>query len=232
MDFQQEVGGVFYVYLHRRNDTGKVFYVGKGKGNRAWHTHGRNPYWNNVANKHGRSVKVLFDGLSEDEAYQAEIDVINELRYMGEPLVNMNKGGDGNKGMTVEVRAKIGAASRNRAPDSEETRRKKSESNKDRVFTEEHRRKLSENNKMKDPEVSRRQREARRKTMDANPEKYTGVNASRSDKGIYKFRNRKTGEVYIGNIFDFSETFSLNRANVKTIVSGKCKYTADWEMYY
>lgn len=227
----QPENNAFYVYLHRRNDTNKVFYVGKGKGSRAWHTKGRNPYWNNVANKHGCSVEVLFGGLSEDEAYQTEIDVINELRYMGEPLVNMNKGGDGNKGMTAEVRAKIGEASRNRAPDSEETKRKKSESNKNRVFTEEHRRKLSENNKMRDLSVVKKVVEARRKTIQANPERYKGVNVGGADKTIYTFRNRYTGELFTGNIFDFSESFGLNRNNVRTITKGQCAYTGDWEMY-
>lgn len=32
----QSENNAFYVYLHRRNDTGKVFYVGKGKDILAW----------------------------------------------------------------------------------------------------------------------------------------------------------------------------------------------------
>ena len=47
----------FYTYFHTRNDTGKVFYVGKGKGRRA-HEPGRNPHWKNIVAKHGCEIKL------------------------------------------------------------------------------------------------------------------------------------------------------------------------------
>jgi hypothetical protein len=89
----------YYVYLHKRVTDGKVFYVGKGSGNRLVETYGRNPHWKNVAKKHGWTHEILFSGLTEDEAFSAEIDVIAELEYFGEPLTNMTKGGDGVKGL-------------------------------------------------------------------------------------------------------------------------------------
>lgn len=84
---------------------------------------------------------------------------------------------------------------------------------------------------MRDLSVVKKVVESRRKTVQANPERYSGINASRSDKSIYTFRNRYTGELFTGNIFDFSESFGLNRNNVKTITKGQCAYTGDWEMY-
>lgn len=85
----------FYVYLHRRATDNKVFYVGKGCGRRAWTQHNRSTYWKNVANKHGLVVEIVFDNLSEEDAFQCEIDAILEFKYMGEPLVNLTKGGPG-----------------------------------------------------------------------------------------------------------------------------------------
>ena len=67
---------IFYVYLHRRKTDNKVFYVGKGKNRRAWCTDKRNKHWNNVVDKHGFNVDIVFEGLSEQEAFQIEKDTI------------------------------------------------------------------------------------------------------------------------------------------------------------
>ena len=85
---------VFYVYLHRRKTDNKVFYVGKGKNGRAWHFYNRNGYWNNVKSKHGITVEIVFDNLSEEESLAAEKDTILELTYFGHPLTNLTSGGE------------------------------------------------------------------------------------------------------------------------------------------
>ena len=89
---------IFYVYLHRRLTDNKVFYVGKGKNRRAWSKDKRNFHWNNVVSKHDYSVEIVFDGLSEDEAFQIEKDTILEMRYFGYDLTNMTNGGEGSSG--------------------------------------------------------------------------------------------------------------------------------------
>lgn len=89
---------IFYVYLHRRKTDNKVFYVGKGKGNRAYSSSNRNKYWCNTKNKHGLNVEIIFDNLSEKEAFQVEIDTIMELKYFDHPLTNMTEGGEGLSG--------------------------------------------------------------------------------------------------------------------------------------
>jgi len=92
----------FYVYVHRKATTGEIFYVGKGKGKRAYDLseYGRayNPYYWRVAKKYGVSVEIIETGLQEWYALELEIDLI---AYYGRcdlglgPLVNLTDGGDG-----------------------------------------------------------------------------------------------------------------------------------------
>ena len=54
----------FYVYLHKKKTNGEVFYIGKGRGARAWHKHSRNKFWKSVVEKHGHIVELVFEGLT------------------------------------------------------------------------------------------------------------------------------------------------------------------------
>lgn len=88
-----------YVYIHRKSSDGSPFYVGKGSGKRAWFSKaGRSRYWNNVASKHGVTVEIYKDNLSERDALELEVILIKELRDKGESLVNLTDGGDGVNG--------------------------------------------------------------------------------------------------------------------------------------
>ena len=89
----------FYVYLHRRLSDNFVFYVGKGCGYRAWVTTGRSKHWENVVNKHGYIVEIVFDDLDEKTAYSCEEDAIKEFKYFGALLVNIATGGEGPVGV-------------------------------------------------------------------------------------------------------------------------------------
>lgn len=82
----------YYVYQHRRLDTGEVFYVGKGCDQRAWSVEGRNHLWRKMAADCGRSVEILRVGLSEREALKMEASLITELRASGVQLANMQGG--------------------------------------------------------------------------------------------------------------------------------------------
>lgn len=83
-----------YIYLHRRNDTGEVFYVGKGSGKRAYKKDRRNAHWHAVVNKAGYTVEIIAKGLTDEEAYWVE-PLLIEAHGGVENLTNQTKGGDG-----------------------------------------------------------------------------------------------------------------------------------------
>lgn len=153
----------FYVYQHRRKDTGEVFYIGKGcrsTSDRSVSIKGRNRHWHNVVNKHGYSVEIICDGLDERTAFELETWLISyhgRLDVGTGPLVNMTDGGEGESGrvFSLATRAKISAANINRSRDliariadatrnpSAETRARMGSKNLGRMLSEDHRAKIS-----------------------------------------------------------------------------------------
>ena len=135
----------FYVYEHWRPDKDVCFYVGKGKGKRAWDM-------KNMRNRHHKAitskltslgfavdVRIVASCLSAEAAYAMEISRI--AFYGQDNLANMTKGGEGLLNPSVEVRqkmavaikkamsnpelrARLSAAAKNRKPASDETRKK------------------------------------------------------------------------------------------------------------
>lgn len=131
----------FYIYFHVEEDTGKVFYVGKGQGERAYSMHPRNPLWENVKTKHGCKVEIFMKNLEEDEAYAAEIVWISKLgrRDLGTGnLTNLTNGGNGwdtesatkcaistNKKRTAEERSRTASLIWSKLSDEEKTAKAK-----------------------------------------------------------------------------------------------------------
>ena len=83
----------YYVYLHRKKTDDSVFYVGKGKGNRAHSKGSRNDHWNNIVNKYGYYVEFVKTGLTHEDALGLEKKVIE--KYGLDNLCNMTPGGEG-----------------------------------------------------------------------------------------------------------------------------------------
>ena len=100
----------FYVYLHRKKTTGEVFYVGKGKGRRAWQHSDRSDYWKKVAKKHGYFVELVQNNILEWYAFELERELIS---YYGREdlnegtLVNFTDGGEGLSGYFHSPERKI-----------------------------------------------------------------------------------------------------------------------------
>jgi hypothetical protein len=131
----------YYVYLHIREDTHSVFYVGKGKGSRAYYFDKRGHYYKNVRNKlrrMGFQIIVQFIGtnLSERESFDLEIATIAKLKDQGIRLVNQTNGGEGASGRTGKRHPLFGK------PISDYHRQRLREVFKDRQFSEETRKKI------------------------------------------------------------------------------------------
>lgn len=85
----------YYVYIHRRGDNNEVFYVGKGRGARAKSKANRNTWWNNINNKCGFTVEYSETDMSEESAWDLEIELIKFYRENGHKLCNISSGGEG-----------------------------------------------------------------------------------------------------------------------------------------
>lgn len=116
----------FYVYIHVRRTDGKVFYVGKGSGRRAWSSSGRNRHWIAVRNRHGFYAYIIKDGLAEHEAYQGESELI---QFFGlEKLATYTSGGPGISGYRHTDAAKKSMAEKRRGKEmSQDARMRMSE---------------------------------------------------------------------------------------------------------
>jgi len=85
--------GDFYVYVHRDNE-GRIFYVGKGRGDRAW-SKDHHPVWYQYVDSRCRGqyiVQIVSYHETEDEALSVESGYI--AKY-GQQLVNWQNSGRG-----------------------------------------------------------------------------------------------------------------------------------------
>lgn len=94
-----EVKNISYVYEHWRTDRQECFYVGKGKGRRAYTMARRNRHHQAIVAKLHRTgyaveIKIVASGLSDEEAFYLEIERISFWKEMGADLTNMTNGGD------------------------------------------------------------------------------------------------------------------------------------------
>ncbi len=119
-----------YVYMHRRADTGGVFYVGLGSGYnyaRARTLSSRNAHWTAVNTKHGRTVEIVSDNLTAEEAAAIEFLAIFRLRRKGVKLTNMAHGGSiGRLGAKWTDAERASRLSRHRSPRSDEWKAERS----------------------------------------------------------------------------------------------------------
>lgn len=229
---------IFYVYLHRRKTDNKVFYVGKGKNNRANDRNSRSQWWKSVVDKHDLTVEIVFDNLSEEDAFQCEKDTILEFRYFGHPLVNMTDGGEGLSGhkQTAETIQKRVAKTtgKKRTP---EQRKKISDANKGKrrssatcLAMSDSRRGQKQSPdavaKRADSNTGKKRTEAQKATMKSAAkaqaernnlsEKSKGLNNPSADRNIYIFVHTVSKDEFIGTRVDFSSysgipTSTLNR---------------------
>jgi hypothetical protein len=122
------------VYRHIRLDKNEPFYIGIGeKESRAYSKHGRNEFWNKIIKKTNYKVDILFDDLTWEEAQEKEKEFISIYgrRDLGTGiLVNLTDGGE-NPPKMFGHKFNLGRKQ------SQQTRKKRSESLMGRTFSEE-----------------------------------------------------------------------------------------------
>ena len=99
----------FYTYAYLR-ENGTPYYIGKGRGYRAWDPHTRC-----AARRPTDPSRIIFlkKNLSEEEAFCHEkymIAVLGRMDLGTGILRNMTDGGEGSRGFSEETRAKMKAA--------------------------------------------------------------------------------------------------------------------------
>lgn len=190
----------FYIYTHKRQSDGIVFYVGKGRGRRAYYFHERNDHWQKTFKKHGCNVDIAASGLSECEAFELEKILI--AKFQSDKLCNKTIGGEGVSGYKF----------------TEEQKKRLSESHKGHVATDEARAKISDAKKgRKNPPHVRKLHsermkgntlgslrtitpELREKIRDANK----GEKSHIADKNIYRFKH-VDGRLFQGTRYELKE---------------------------
>lgn len=85
----------FYVYEHYANNENLPFYVGKGLKARPYAKKSRNRRWNSIVKKYGRTVKIVFENLTNEEALSQERKLIEKYKKLGGCRANFTLGGSG-----------------------------------------------------------------------------------------------------------------------------------------
>lgn len=102
------------MYIHRKRDSHKIFYVGIGSKKRAYDFYrSRNKVWSGIVRRTGEPfVEIVFSGLTWEQACRKEMRLIKLLGRVDNKtgqLCNLTDGGDGTKGWipTFEYRQQL-----------------------------------------------------------------------------------------------------------------------------
>lgn len=204
----------FYVYIHRKNSNGEIFYVGKGKRSRAYAKTHRSLAWKNIVSKHGYYVEIVENDIQEWYAFELEKNLIALYgkRCDGTgSLVNYTDGGEGSSGRKIsnDTLLKLKLSAKNRKYTKEML------SKMSRLGT-----KHSEETKLKIKMTS-----TGRKHSDISKLK---ISIGNSDRKQYSLKHLD-GSVFIGTRDDF---YSKYKVNIKPLFKSKpSKIAKGWFLY-
>ena len=87
----------YYIYGYIRLDTNTYFYIGKGKGNRCKRIDIRSLHFKNIIKSTECALEILYDNLTEEEAFELEIKTIEDLVFNEGYSIEFDKDSDKNK---------------------------------------------------------------------------------------------------------------------------------------
>jgi hypothetical protein len=224
----------FIVYIHIRPDINEPFYVGKGVPGREIRTCGRNQYWHNIINKNNGifESKILFEGLSEEEALLKEREIELDLKNKGYILTNIIECGvkAGTTGMKHSEKSKQKMSeywkqyyNENPSPKkgikmSKESSEKKSKSMMGKKV------KLG----VKESDETRKKKSKAFKGRIYSEESKQKKNEKLKDKTIYNFYNISTEETFIGIRHEFKNQYNLEPCQLSSLITGKLNKYKNW----
>lgn len=132
------------VYLHKKKTDSSVFYVGMGELKRAYCKQ-RSKWWNKVVKKYGYIVEIYKDGLTQEEAFKLEIELIEKygrIDLKNGQLINQTIGGITTQGMSDYVLKKRSKSLKS-VTRTEEWKSKISLAHKGKLKSKEHRENIS-----------------------------------------------------------------------------------------
>ena len=194
----------YYTYAYLREDK-TPYYIGKGKGNRAYKKHRKGI---GVPKDKSRII-FLKQNLTEEEAFRHEIYMIAVFgrKDLGTGILhNLTDGGDGASGyvFSEETKKKLSEAHKGNTTwlgktHSEETKRKMSDTRKGKTLSEETKRKQSEAKKGKTfSEESKRKMSEAQKGKSLSEETRRKMSETRKGKIPSKETRRKLSEARKG----------------------------------
>ena len=92
------MASIHYTYTHISKESGKIFYIGKGSGSRAYLSSCRSKEWKKTA-IFGHSIEIMAYWNTHEEALEHEKLLIACGKDLNWPLVNKTSGGQGVLGL-------------------------------------------------------------------------------------------------------------------------------------
>ena len=203
----------YYTYAFLREDR-TPYYIGKGKGNRAYRRRDKGI----KPPKDKSKILILKQNLTEEESFRHEVYMIAVFgrKDLGTGILhNRTNGGDGVSGAVVsdETRRKMSEALKGK-PRSKEIRRKISEAHKGKTHSEKSRRNMSESQKGKTfSEETKRKLSEAKKGKTHSEETKRKLSESQKGKTFSEEHKRKLSESQKGKSRSEESKRKLSEAN-------------------
>lgn len=156
---------MYYVYEWYIVETGEVFYVGKGTGNR-YKVRKHNRFFNDMLLRYKCESRIIKKFGTEKEAFSYEFERVNELKQIGQCVCNIYSGGFGG---TVDWW-------------TDELRERYSENN--AMKSENQRKRMTADNPMKNPDIAQKANAKKRIPVIVGDKEYPSIKAVCGELGV------------------------------------------------